>query len=83
MPVNHPALVEHIRQLSAQAEALRLLIEPAPPPRRPRWPWAVIAVLVCAGCAAGWRLMQPPAGPAIVAPISPTGPDARDLYTRP
>lgn len=82
MSIPHAALADHIRQLSQQVEALRLSIEPPRPPR-PRWPWAVIAVLACAGCVAGWRLMQPPVGPAIVAPIAPTGADARDLFLRP
>ena len=81
MPVPHSALVAHIRQLTAQTEALRLLIEPPRPPR-PRWPYALVAALLLGGCVAEWRLWQP-ATPPIVAPIAPSGADARDLYLRP
>ncbi len=82
MSVHHPALVEHVRQLSAQADALRKLIEPpAPPPPRSRWPWLVgVAIGLGFALLTAYSLRRFDEAPPIVAPIVPTGDAAQRLW---
>ena len=73
------ALTAHLDQLAAEVKRLQQL---ARPPRPPRWPWLVVALLLLGGSFAVWHALhtsdeeQPP----IVAPITPTGDAAQRLW---
>ena len=48
-------VLEELREESASGQ----ISAPAQRPRRPRWLWAVAAVIALAAAAIGWRLLQP------------------------